>query len=93
IFAEVFKDTAIRVAPIDQAVAAEMVEETRAAIILRGYRGAPPADLNTFLSCMTSISRLLVDHPEIITLDVNPLIVLSDGQGCAAVDIRIERLP
>jgi acetate---CoA ligase (ADP-forming) len=93
IFAEVFRDTAIRVAPIDKAVAAEMVEETRAAIILRGYRGKPPADLKALLSCITSISRLLTDHPEIITLDVNPLIVLPDGQGCAAVDVRIERLP
>lgn len=93
IFAEVFKDTAIRVAPVDHAVVAEMVEETRAAIILRGYRGKPPADLNGLLPCITDISRLIADHPEIITIDINPLIVLSDGQGCVAVDARIERLP
>jgi acetate---CoA ligase (ADP-forming) len=92
IFAELFRDAAIRIAPIDQAVAVDMVEETRAAIILRGYRGKPPADLNALFSCMTSISRLLADHPEIITLDVNPLIVLADGNGCVAVDARIERL-
>jgi acyl-CoA synthetase (NDP forming) len=93
IFAEVFKDITIRVAPIDPEGAAEMVSETRAGVVLQGYRGKPQADLNALVACMTSISRLLADHPEIITLDVNPLIVLSDGQGCFAVDARIERLP
>ena len=90
VLTEVFKDITIRVLPIDEMGAAEMIDETKAAILLHGYRGQPAADIKALISCLVRVSRLLSDHPEIVTLDINPLIVFSKGGGCVAVDARIE---
>jgi hypothetical protein len=90
IFAEVFKNISIRLAPIDEDTARRMIEETSGGVILKGYRGQPPSDINELSRCLVNISRLLFEHPEIINIDINPLIVLGDGNGCWVVDAKIE---
>jgi acetate---CoA ligase (ADP-forming) len=90
IFVEALRETAIRLAPVDEPMAAEMIGETRAATVLSGYRGHPTADTKGLVRCLVNVSRLMVDHPEIVTLDLNPIIVLEEGEGCFAVDARIE---
>jgi acyl-CoA synthetase (NDP forming) len=90
VLTEVFKDRAIRVLPIDETGAAEMINETKAAILLQGYRGQPAGDMKALATCLVRVSRLLSDHPEIVTIDINPLIVLQGEGGCVAVDARIE---
>jgi acyl-CoA synthetase (NDP forming) len=90
VLTEVFKDMAIRVLPVDELSVAEMINETKAAVILQGYRGQPAGDMKALVSCLVRVSKLLCDHPEIVTLDINPLIVLPGGGGCVAVDARIE---
>jgi len=89
IFTEAFKDTVIRVAPIDEMIAAGMVEGIRGSTILKGFRGQKPRDIKSLAEVLIRISTLLIDHPEIVNLDINPLIVLEEGRGCLAVDVRI----
>lgn len=89
IFAEVFKDTIIRVAPIDEVIAAGMVEGIRGSAVLKGFRGQKPRDVRALVEVLVHVSTLLVDHPEIASLDINPLIVLEEGKGCLAVDVKI----
>ena len=90
IFVELMRETVIRVLPVDEAIAGGMVDEGKAGTLLRGFRGRLPADRENLTRCMVALSRLVSDHPEIINLDINPLIVLEEGKGCVAVDAKIE---
>jgi len=87
IFVEVLKDVSFRVAPIEERDAYEMISEIRAYPILRGYRGQPPADVDTIARILLSASRLVMEHPEIKEMDLNPIIVYE--KGAKTVDARI----
>ena len=86
IFVEIFKDMALRVVPVDVSTAEEMIDEIQGVDILKGARGQKEADRKALIEALVNVSRLLTEHPEIITLDINPLIVFDKGQGCVAVD-------
>jgi acyl-CoA synthetase (NDP forming) len=90
IFVEVLKDVTMRVAPIDEKLAMEMIEEIHGAPVLKGTRGRPPADVENLSQVLVSVSRLLTDHAEIKSLDINPLRVFERGAGCLALDVKIE---
>jgi acetate---CoA ligase (ADP-forming) len=90
VLTEVLKDTAIRVAPVDPENGKEMVAEIKGASILKGFRGQPPADTNALTGCLLKVSALLMEKPEIVNLDINPLIVLGEGMGCTVVDAKLE---
>jgi len=89
IYVEVLADVSFRLAPLTAADAEEMIDEVRSAKLLAGVRGAPAADRVALIEAIVRIGRLAADHPEIAELDVNPLLVLPDGQGAIAVDVRI----
>jgi acyl-CoA synthetase (NDP forming) len=86
IHAEVFDDVAFRVAPLSREDVQEMLEEVRGSRLLDGTRGAPPADRETLIAALLALSRLLMENPTIVELDVNPLILFE--RGAAAVDAR-----
>ncbi len=88
-FVEVFKDVTFRLAPMWRASAHRMVQQIRAFKILTGVRGAPPSDLSALEDVLLRLSALVVDNPEISELDINPLIVHPEGQGCSVADSRI----
>ncbi|MCX5799750.1 MAG: acetate--CoA ligase family protein [Proteobacteria bacterium] len=46
--------------------------------------------MRSLTACLASVSRLLSEHPEIVNLDINPLIVIEEGKGCVVVDANIE---
>jgi hypothetical protein len=72
--------------------ALEMVRKTRSWKLLRGYRGRPPADVDSFVRLLVNLSRLAVDRGGgIVSLDLNPVLVLPEGRGCAVVDWRVFR--
>ncbi len=79
IFVEVLKDTSVRVAPVSEEEAREMVEGIQAAPLLRGARGREPADLDAAVEAVARLSQLVTDFPAIVELDVNPLIAGPDG--------------
>jgi len=88
IYVEVFKETAIRVAPIDYEEAHRMVDECRGSLLLRGVRGRLPLDRQALLEVIVRVSWLLNDFPEIRELDLNPMRVFHSG--CLALDWRAE---
>ncbi|MCL4459108.1 MAG: acetate--CoA ligase family protein [Chloroflexi bacterium] len=89
IYVEVLKDVTFRVAPLTRDVALDMIREIRAYLLLRGVRGEPPADVEAIVDALLRISQLVGDFPDILELDVNPLIVHEAGRGATAVDCRI----
>jgi len=86
---EVLRDVSVRVAPITDRDAAEMVNEIRGSALLRGYRGAPPANTATLIDLLHRVSRLASDHPEIQELDLNPVVVFPGNRPCFALDARM----
>ena len=89
LFVEIFKDVSFRVAPVGPRSAAEMIRDIRAFQMLAGARGKAPRDIQSVELCIQRLSRLALDFPEIKELDVNPLIVRNEGEGCFVADARI----
>jgi acetyltransferase len=89
VYVELFKDVSFRVAPISQKEALEMIAETGAGKLLKGFRGQPASDLDAVVSCIQRIGQLALDFPEIAEVEVNPLLVHPQGQGALVLDGRI----
>jgi acyl-CoA synthetase (NDP forming) len=87
IYVEVFKETSLRVAPINRPEAEEMISELKAASILKGVRGERPLDIGALVENLLRLSQLVMDFPEIEGIDINPVKVLE--KGAVAVDARI----
>ena len=78
-----------RLAPIGRNEARRMVKAIRAAKLLKGFRGAPAADLETLQQALVRLSDLAMNHPEIKELDINPLLAHPEGQGATVADCRM----
>ncbi len=89
IFTEVFHDVSERIAPIHKAEAYDMIMQTRISKILEGYRGSKPRDMEFLIDTILKVSDLALAHPEINEFDINPLIILNEGEGGYAVDVKI----
>ena len=89
IYVEALKDVAFRVAPFSREEADEMIREIRSYPLLEGVRGEPPADHEAMVDALLRISRLVTDFPEIVELDINPLMVFEEGRGAMAIDMRL----
>ncbi|WP_199433393.1 acetate--CoA ligase family protein [Qaidamihabitans albus] len=87
VLVEVLKDVTFRLAPLDRAEARSMIDGIKAAEVLRGARGAEPADADALAGVIERVSALVTDFPEIREFDLNPVFAGADG-ACAA-DIRI----
>ncbi|HXK55614.1 MAG TPA: acetate--CoA ligase family protein, partial [Gammaproteobacteria bacterium] len=87
IFVEVLKDVVFRSLPLTAIDAAEMLDEIKAKAILGGVRGAPPVDREALIELMLRISQVCLAHPEIVELDLNPILGYADGY--ALVDARM----
>ena len=90
IMVDLLADTAFRLHPVTQLDAREMLEELRGVQLLRGYRGAPPADEAALSDVVLRVSALVDAAPEIQELDLNPVMVLSSGACVADVRLRVE---
>lgn len=89
IYVEALKDVTFRVAPFSREEAHEMLEEIRARALLDGVRGKPPADKEAIIDTLLRIGQLVLDFPEIVELDINPLMVYQQNQGAIAIDMRL----
>jgi acetyltransferase len=89
VLVEALGDVSFRLAPLARPDIEAMIDEVRASRLLAGWRGAPPADRPALVDALHRIAQLAVDHPQILEMDVNPLIVLPAGQGALAVDVRL----
>jgi acetyltransferase len=84
---EQIADTALALPPLDMELARAMIDRTRIARLLHGYRGRPSVDIDALAGALVAISRLMLEHPEVYEIDLNP--VLADANGMVAVDVRI----
>ena len=89
IYVETLRDVTFRVAPFDRAEALAMLGEIRAHALLDGVRGARPADKEAIADTLLHISQLVTDFPEIVELDINPLMVYEAGRGAISLDMRL----
>ncbi len=89
IYVEVLKDVSFRVAPVSESDAYEMIREIRSYPLLQGVRGAKKRDIDSISDAILRVSQLVTDNPEIVELDINPLLVQAEGEGAIAVDARI----
>lgn len=90
---EVLGDMHFRLAPLVGRDVIELIGETRASRLLAAHRGKPEADLAALGDLLARISALARAVPEILELDLNPVIVKAAGQGCHIVDARIRVFP
>lgn len=89
IYVEVFRDVIFRLAPIRELDARNMIRGIRGAKLLKGFRGEPASDMDAIADALLRLSQLVTDFAEIEEMDINPLIVLPEGNGARVVDARI----
>ncbi len=87
---EVLGGVQFRVGPLTDRDADELLRGMRGFALLNGVRGRPKADIDSLAEVILRVSRLAEDVPEILELDLNPVIVLAEGRGCRIVDARMK---
>lgn len=89
IYVEVLKDVIFRIAPLTERDAREMVTSIRSYKLLTGARGEKPVDIDAIVDALQRLSQLFTDFPEIVEMDINPLVALPENGGSVAIDSRI----
>jgi acetyl coenzyme A synthetase (ADP forming)-like protein len=84
---ELYKDVVFRITPVSDVDAAEMLDQLKGRPLFDGFRGAPPADRAALLDVLRRVSALVELVPELVELDLNPVVVLE--HGAIAVDARM----
>ena len=87
VLTEILDDVAIRLAPIDAAAADAMLDDLRGARVLRGARGRPAVDRPSIVSMLVALGRLGLDRPDVLEVDLNP--VIASASGALAVDALV----
>ncbi|HVX43850.1 MAG TPA: GNAT family N-acetyltransferase [Mycobacteriales bacterium] len=88
---DIAHDRTARLLPITDRDAAEMLAELRIAPLLTGFRGLPPCDQGAIADTIHRVAKLAEDIPEIVELDINPLV--AHREGCSAADLKIRLNP
>lgn len=84
---ETMADKALGLAPLNRALARDMIASTRVSRLLAGYRSTPAADIDAVADVLVKLSDLAAQVPEIVELDINPLLV--NASGVIALDARV----
>ena len=87
VLAELIGEASFRIAPLTDVDAEELVTAGKAGVLVRGFRGAPAADVPALVDLVGRLSLLGLDFPAVAELDLNP--VLAQPYGCVAVDARV----
>jgi len=85
--AEVFRDRALGLPPLNESLARRMLESLKSWPLLQGYRGKPGVNIDRLIEIIMRFSYLVADYPEIKELDVNPLLITPDE--AIALDARV----
>lgn len=87
---EVLKDVTFRLAPFSRDEAVRMIDEIRGRAMLSGVRGAAPSDVGALADLLLRISDFAAAHrDDVETIDLNPVVVLPEGQGAVALDALV----
>ena len=90
IFVEILKDVSIRVAPITHEEALKMIQEIKGFKVLEGARGQTRSDISAIADVLVKVSRMAIELEDVVAeLDINPLIVMPEGQGIRVADALV----
>jgi acetyl coenzyme A synthetase (ADP forming)-like protein len=89
VYAELMKDVVLRLHPISDLDAEEMINSIKMSSLFKGFRGSPPADIRAIQDLLLRLSAMVEDIPHIAELDFNPVKVMPQGKGYYIVDARI----
>ncbi len=89
VYVEVLQDVVLRVHPVSDIDAAEMVQQIKGYQLLQGTRGEKGVDLEALQEVIQRVSQLVGDFPQITELDINPFVVFGPGEGPVALDARV----
>jgi acetyltransferase len=92
LLAEYMRDASWRLAPVDEDTAMAMIGELKVSLLLDGIRGGPPADRIALARLVAAVSRRLAATPDLLELDLNPVMVAGAGGGCQVVDALAVRI-
>jgi succinyl-CoA synthetase beta subunit len=93
IHTELHRGRSLRLAPVDLAEAQRMIGELRAMRMFAGYRGAPLGDFAALARAIVALSQLAMsDDPAVAEAEINPLMLMPQGQGAVAVDVLVKLL-
>jgi acetyltransferase len=93
VLVEIMRDVSLRICPISPFDAEAMINETKGAKLLQGFRGGAPADLDTIKEILLRMSRLALDLRDYVSeIDINPLVVYEKNFGAKAGDALISLL-
>lgn len=90
-YVEAMPDTALLLPPFDADDVHAALGRLRIAPVLHGVRGEPPMDVAAFARAATAVGQLMLDDPALSSLDINPMLLSSAGEGCIAIDAVIFR--
>lgn len=89
VLVEVLRDVAIRLLPVDEATARDMLRSLRGAALLGAFRGRAPRDVEAVVRAMVGLSDVFCERSnDFSDIEINPMIVLAEGDGVRAVDVR-----
>jgi acetate---CoA ligase (ADP-forming) len=91
--AELLRDVAVRITPVSEPEAREMLRSLRTFPLLDGYRGAPRVDTRAIEDALLRVSALVEAHPEVAELDCNPVVASPDGAMILDARVRVEAPP
>ncbi|MEM4728531.1 MAG: acetate--CoA ligase family protein [Thermoplasmata archaeon] len=89
VYVEVLRDITLRVAPLTDQDAIEMIKGIKGFPILNGARGEKPVDIDKLSECLMLLSQMVSDIPEIVEMDINPLMAFEKGREFKVVDARV----
>ncbi len=89
IYTELLKDVSLRLSPLTDLDAEEMINSIKMSKLFQGYRGAPPSDVKALEELLLRLSTMVEDIPQIDELDFNPVVVMAQGQGYRVIDAKI----
>ncbi|MDG6988097.1 MAG: acetate--CoA ligase family protein [Nitrososphaerota archaeon] len=87
VYVELFRDVSFRLAPLSKDEAFEMMKQTKSSKLMEGFRGSKPLDARAAAKAIVAVGDIMADHPDIDSVDVNPLFVYP--HGVLAVDVRV----
>ena len=88
VLVELVDDVKSRPAPIDPTLARELILSTRLGRLLQGYRGNPRGDLEALAQLLVQVGKIAIELPQLMELDLNPVMVRAPGEGVVLVDAR-----
>ena len=87
VMVEVYNDVALRHCPVTRSEAMDMIDQVKGSRLLKGFRGTAPGDIDALADVLVRVSQMAVQlEGTLAELDINPLMVLPEGQGVKAVD-------